>query len=130
MNDFAKRWVAALRSGEYKQGYQYLHCGNEFCVMGVACDLMRNELHIEMTETLTDRYGHSGKMVIERFDGFVRSLPNKVMSKLGFKSWDYRGVFQTKKGEEDNLMRLNDSGVPFTRLADLIEQYQEQLFHE
>ena len=32
-------WVAALRSGEYTQGMEYLRRGHRFCCLGVLCDL-------------------------------------------------------------------------------------------
>lgn len=32
-------WVAALRSGNYKQGRNYLRQGDEFCCLGVLCDI-------------------------------------------------------------------------------------------
>jgi len=32
-------WLAALRSGEYKQGRQRLRTDDEFCCLGVLCDL-------------------------------------------------------------------------------------------
>ena len=32
-------WVKALESGEYKQGHQLLNKDNEFCCLGVLCDL-------------------------------------------------------------------------------------------
>lgn len=34
-----KKWVAALRSGEYEQGRELLREGNRFCCLGVLCDL-------------------------------------------------------------------------------------------
>lgn len=41
------KWVAALRSGEYKQGRSYLHYIDEgeshFCCLGVLCDLAAKE---------------------------------------------------------------------------------------
>lgn len=33
------RWVAALRSGKYKQGFETLHPDDTFCCLGVLCDL-------------------------------------------------------------------------------------------
>lgn len=33
------KWVAALRSGEYKQGRGQLRIGDRFCCLGVLCDL-------------------------------------------------------------------------------------------
>lgn len=34
------RWVAALRSGEYKQGEGQLRRNEEYCCLGVLCDVM------------------------------------------------------------------------------------------
>jgi hypothetical protein len=40
MNSTIKaQWVAALRSGEYRQGSSYLRKGDCFCPLGVLCDL-------------------------------------------------------------------------------------------
>lgn len=37
------RWVAALRSGKYKQGMGklYIHAENSYCCLGVACKVAR-----------------------------------------------------------------------------------------
>lgn len=40
---FKTRWVAALRSGEYKQGKKALTCQGTFCCLGVAADLLVKE---------------------------------------------------------------------------------------
>lgn len=39
--EFKAKWVAALRSGEYKQGFCFLHnrANNSYCCLGVACKL-------------------------------------------------------------------------------------------
>lgn len=34
------KWVAALRSGNYKQGHTQLRRGNCFCALGVLCDVI------------------------------------------------------------------------------------------
>ena len=36
---FRKKWVAALRSGKYKQTHSFLHRRRSFCCLGVMCDL-------------------------------------------------------------------------------------------
>jgi hypothetical protein len=36
-------WVAALRSGDYKQGRELLKEGNQYCCLGVLCDLFKKE---------------------------------------------------------------------------------------
>jgi hypothetical protein len=35
--DFKAKWIAALRSGEYKQGKDKLHHDGRFCCLGVGC---------------------------------------------------------------------------------------------
>lgn len=37
--DRIRKWVIALRSGEYQQGKESLHPDGKFCCLGVACDL-------------------------------------------------------------------------------------------
>ena len=37
--DFKKQWLDALRSGKYQQTDGYLHSGDGFCCLGVACDI-------------------------------------------------------------------------------------------
>ena len=42
--DLVKRWVANLRSGNYKQGKSRLRIEDQFCCLGVLCDVLRPEL--------------------------------------------------------------------------------------
>lgn len=37
--EFVRKWIEALRSGEYKQGRNQLRTGDSFCCLGVACDI-------------------------------------------------------------------------------------------
>lgn len=43
------KWIAALRSGEYKQGNSRLRyddeLGSSFCCLGVLCEVMGKEVH-------------------------------------------------------------------------------------
>lgn len=41
--DIKRRWVAALRSGKYKQGKDWLRRDDEYCCLGVLCDLYAAE---------------------------------------------------------------------------------------
>lgn len=42
--EWADKWVAALRSGEYKQGFGELKANNNsFCCLGVLCDIVVKE---------------------------------------------------------------------------------------
>ena len=41
--EIKKKWVEALRSGEYKQEVGYLRKDNKFCCLGVLCDIYEKE---------------------------------------------------------------------------------------
>lgn len=37
--ELKQKWIDALRSGTYKQGYKTLHPRTDFCCLGVLCDI-------------------------------------------------------------------------------------------
>jgi len=88
-----KKWVEALRSGNYKQGKGALRVtqGRElspsedrFCCLGVACDLAEREgvmLDVNFT-TRGDQYEHDGVWDVS-YDGDHLELPEAVQDWLG-----------------------------------------------
>lgn len=66
--------IAALESGEYEQGYDYLNRGGKFCCMGVACDIHANETGGEWRTI-------EGRQV---YWGGVSILPTEVAAWYGF----------------------------------------------
>ena len=109
-------WIAALRSGDYKQGRDRLNSGDGFCCLGVLCDLHRKRglgewLATENTKSLiyatkVDR----GACVLP---GSVREWSGLNSSVAALDAPDQRG----------SLAGANDSGVTFGQIADLIEEY-------
>src|SRR5690348_18296721 len=72
--EIKKKWVKALRSGEYKQGTSLLYnSANEtYCCLGVLCDLYTKETKIEY-----------------RKDGEIKEiLPNEVIKWAGLEDND------------------------------------------
>lgn len=122
----AMELVAALRSGSYRQGFKVLRrVDNSFCCLGVACDIAKvtpwhdePELGSPYYEIGVERkYGSMPKLVMNHF-GFYGSSGNVQPS---------QPPLQTSKGEFSCLADANDAGVPFTEIADLIEQRWEDL---
>lgn len=109
MNDNVRKWVEALRSGEYGQtrGQLAKGLGNEraYCCLGVACRLYRAE-HPSF-----------------RYRGENGDLPQRVQDWLGLA--DSVGWF----GGE-SLARRNDNGASFADIADIIERQPRGLFVE
>lgn len=120
--EWADKWVAALRSGQYKQGkHKLLSLTREdgeavpsFCCLGVLCDLVKDEPEIKAS------WG-SDAFIINNRREFL-SLPFAVERHTGMNS--DLGLID----EDTTLAILNDKeGKTFTELADIIEGHWETL---
>lgn len=121
MNENAKKWVAALRSGEYKQVTGMLHeRDGGFCCLGVACDLYAKETGLvgwsePKNSSPYMEFGESGNAMI---------LPGHVQRWIGLR---------TDNGTIDHyscLASMNDNGKNFSEIADFIESEPGGLFVE
>jgi hypothetical protein len=116
--------VEALRSGRYKQGLGRLRKNDQFCCLGVACDIADKHgwfSHPTETQTL---YSHHGASV---------SLPVKVQEYFGFYSSTGRPQDNQRidiDGQPisfDSLEMANDEGCTFEEIANYIEAKWELL---
>jgi hypothetical protein len=114
--EIKRRWIEALRSGEYEQGTYSLRSmkGDKvtYCCLGVLCDLYAKEK------------GTKWYMLSNEYFTFMSlrsELPQKVMKWAGIKRYD--GEFSYKNGKDTSLMGLNDDGKSFKQIADVIEKY-------
>lgn len=116
INANARKWLVALRSGQYKQTTEKLCRNGAYCCLGVACDL-----YIKDGGALSVRGNEDGSL---SFDGADGGLPDKVQKWLGLTS--YLGNLGSK-----NLATLNDkTGLNFLQIADVVEGAQDLLFME
>jgi hypothetical protein len=91
-------WVAALRSGNFKQGKTYLNKDNVFCCLGVLCEVAH------VPKTVSQSY--------IKYDGDAIALTKKL-----------REQFNISYPQVDHLIGMNDN-VPhksFNEIADWIE---------
>ncbi len=95
--EFKKKWVAALRSGEYKQGKTFLCKDGKYCSLGVACAIMDIKIPV-LAKTISSFYDLRG---ISKIPKLIRGYKNPVVTKLS---------------------GMNDRGAPFSEIADYIEQ--------
>ena len=110
-------WVEALRSGEYKQGDGRLKYDNKLCVLGIACDLYAKN-------TGQGRWEDDSFYVSSDDYGYEGCVPSEVMDWLGLRDED-GGTY-----DGEALYELNDDGVSFPELADIIESNPPGLFVE
>lgn len=95
------QWLAALRSGEYKQGHGSLENEGQFCCLGVLC-------HIAWKNGITDRHERGEAS----YGGFPDMPPCEVNAWAGLEDI----------GRLKWLVKLNDGGNPFSFIADIIEK--------
>jgi hypothetical protein len=124
--EIKKLWTAALRSGEFKQGYsrlRYKEDGNRWCCLGVLC-----ELHRQVTG-------------LGRWRGLTYKLPDGDQSShclpYGVAEWAGLPICEDSVGTKFSsnpdaggwsLSAWNDGAGPaqakdFNEIADLIEEH-------
>lgn len=119
LNPNARKLVIELRKTPEKRGYRQgrgqLHRASDGarCCLGVGCELYQREV--------------GGLSVRERddlvyYDETSTALPECVQEWLGFRNFcgDYV--------DQQSLQIMNDDGVPFDQIADIIERKPEGLF--
>jgi len=118
--EIANQWTAALRSGQYTQGGGQLRKANDsFCCLGVLCDLYANS-GVNPEAEWSGEYGTA-------FLGQAFSLPPTVA--------EWAGITQRNPAVDESLSishelgrtlaDINDNGVPFDKIADLIDRCHE-----
>ena len=110
--DLMKRWIAALRSGEYKQGTGNLYRDCKYCCLGVLCDI-----------SPSFRKGEEG-FFSRNNRHFMEYLPKSLSKPLGLDSRDSKG-----NSVQHRLIDMNDGGVfertnrkSFKQIASYIEK--------
>lgn len=121
MNDLAKKWVNALRSGSYRKTTEVLSKRGDYCVLGVACDVA---IKAGIPLNVEKIYDEEHKTKVTFYDGEDTVLPQIVQKALGLKTPSgYSG--------RTDLITINDkSGMSFKEIADLIEFAEPLLFNE
>jgi len=108
-----KLWVAALRSGEYKQGPGYLHWKDDYCCLGVLCDLHRKA-------NPENDWNH---LEPDSYLGELSILPRTVAEWAGLDSANPKigSAFATEHNDGDGT-RPSIPQKDFNQIADLIER--------
>ncbi len=105
------KWVAALRSGEYKQATGRLRVDDSFCCLGVLCDL-----HAKFTGTV---WWQNENRQFE-YKGQRQILPEPVIEWAAIPHEFGDNIYLHHK--RICLSAENDEGVSFAEIADIIER--------
>lgn len=143
--EIAQKWIAALRSGEYKQGKNVLYDArdNSYCCLGVLCKTIGKQFVKHPTRTLLAAtkpvpYPALEKRAVWVVEGTAEGqvLPYVIQEEVGMHSTN--GMLpqhaekitervngeQTYQPEDDvfELTSMNDGGKTFAEIADVIER--------
>lgn len=119
------KWVAALRSGEYKQGQNKLvNADGSFCCLGVLCELAHKEGIVNNKEVIVDEETPLNPGTY--YDKAWAYLPLSVQDWAGMRS-SAGSFFEETNPRERHLSHINDSGASFEDIANTIEKHWENL---
>jgi hypothetical protein len=126
-------WLRRLRSGRYKQGFGYLCLTDPdpkrpdaFCCLGVLCDIAVEKGVIDPPEITFDKDGEPETVY---YDGDNTLLPPSVTEWAGVADacpriyLDDADIKKYRTGHRPDLAQLNDDGLSFEQIADIIEKY-------
>ena len=107
------RWTAALRSSDFKQGIGQLRTGDNYCCLGVLCDLYRRDSTTPKDARWNNGIFYPGDDIVPE----AGLLPDAVMKWAGLLSLD------PNLGAAESAVTMNDGGSGFAQIADAIEKY-------
>ena len=114
--EIKEKWTTALRSGEYKQGFDRLRRYDTCCCLGVLCELAVNagvippgKLHSDFTG-VAYAYGESER---------VGLLPDEVLHWASIENQTAVFNYGEQRGD---LAHFNDTGLSFEEIATIIEE--------
>lgn len=116
-----RKWVDALRSGEYEQGRRYLRLGNKCCCLGVGCEVFGLERYT--CENLGDAENKY------YYKGYSDVAPSELVSLLALRDRNAKVSGEQVAGFS-TLTSANDSGNSFVTIANFIESHPEAVFTE
>lgn len=117
--EWKRKWVDALRSGEYKQGREVLKSGDEFCCLGVLADLCAREGAVDGHWTEGDMWKDQNVDYEE-----CQLLPRSVQQATGI-AIEAPTVESRSLRVSITLLNDGDHIIPrhsFEEIADIIEE--------
>lgn len=117
--DIKAKWIAALRSGEYKQGIGCLHESDEYCCLGVLCDLHAKATRNDWNGDLYLGEGYTLPSPVQKWAGLRGEVPEVGEDSIALT------VYNDGRSKEDaaNFCLPEVEPKTFPEIADLIEKH-------
>ena len=124
-DNIRKQWVDKLRSGKYPQGEGSLRKGENFCCLGVLCELAVEQGVIKssyIAEGTRGIYVYADEKADDEYDAW---LPPTVRKWAGLQTDEVKLSRARVVGKPGlmalSLTAMNDNGCTFEEIADFIE---------
>ena len=125
-----QKWIDALRSGKFKKGVGHLNQDNYFCCLGVACEIFKDELNLDIKVKEYPPSFTKRSVSITNYATNNYSAPMDIVQHLGLHS----PMGDSNDYLLDSLTNLNDvkfeDDEDFNRIADYIEKNAQHYFKE
>lgn len=117
--EIKEKWLEALRSGEYKQARSTLRIYDNYCCLGVLCNIYHKETgNGEWKALYEDVFRFYSPNDNERY-----TLTTDIINWAGLnENVNPRNPIVKYKEQEEFLATLNDNGISFDNLANIIEK--------
>lgn len=127
MPALTRKWVEALRSGNYPQTNGCLKNDEGFCCLGVAADVMAPSAWLKtQNEDGEYRFRNSNTNALLPDEDWLRLAPKNVKYKNPDydPNCDWDTEFFDLEPSQDDMAELNDSSkLNFNQIADIIESW-------
>jgi hypothetical protein len=100
-----QKWVEALRSGKYQQGQGILKGGNEYCCLGVLCEVMGATFY------------SGSPVLLSNSQTLKRSSGDELLNRNALQ------IVGMTERDQDMVAKMNDGGKSFANIADHIEEH-------
>lgn len=125
--EIATRWVEELRSGKHKQGVALLHHQDgSKCCLGVLCGLAADDGICSAAPSTSDYCPEAVVYFDSRGDASTKVCSEKIQNWAGL-GGPCGNPLTMEDGRVVTLAVLNDEGVKFAEIADIIELNAERL---
>lgn len=112
-HEIKTKWLAALRSGDYRKSVHVLKryfttTKPGYCCMGVLCDIIK------------DDFGHASDLLEQNEPGSFHNAKKSKFAVLDQSALHFTGV---SPQHQRTLTSMNDKGATFERIANYIEKH-------
>jgi hypothetical protein len=113
-----EEWLQALESGKYMQGRKWLNKGGNMCCLGVACELFKEKLRLNVVDA-------GAGDPIRYYAEQPNCAPDSIVELLCL--WGILGQSRTD-GFRDLFQLNDDDGLTFPEIAAHIRKHPGQYF--